>query len=218
MKPIRGIIFDMDGVLIDTVGFWADAEREVFSALGVRVTTDLAAITSGMTTAEVTDFWFERFPWDSPSKPAVEEKVISAVARRIREEGRAIPGACEWVRACGERGWKVGLATNSPRCLIPEVLRRLNLEDKFDAVISAEEVESGKPDPAIYRRALEKLGLGAEEAVVVEDSLTGAAAGVAAGCQTFLLGTDEPPIGDEKTDFFPISDFESLAAQVQLRK
>jgi sugar-phosphatase len=88
----KAVIFDMDGVVIDTTGFWTDAEREVFGSLGVEVTDELAALTAGMSTTQVTEFWYERFPWEEPGKDEVEQGVVDRVGELIDLKGQAIVG------------------------------------------------------------------------------------------------------------------------------
>ena len=87
-NKIKAIIFDMDGVIIDSEGIWKRAEKEVFSAVGVKLSDDLCKITETMTTAEVTKFWFNKQPWENKSLSEIENGVIERVAtfnKRRRE-------------------------------------------------------------------------------------------------------------------------------------
>lgn len=183
----KAVIFDMDGVVIDTTEFWTDAEREVFGSVGVEVTDELAVLTAGMSTTQVTEFWYERFPWEEPCKDEVEQGVLDRVGELIDLNGQSIVGFFELLKDIRIRGLKVGLATNSPRTLVDKVLRRLGLQEAFDAVVSFNEVEEAKPNPEVYLKCLAQLSVDPGEAVIVEDSATGVEAGLAAGCRVLHL-------------------------------
>lgn len=87
---IRTAIFDMDGLLIDSEPFWKEAECVTFSSLGVVMDESLTKLTQGMTTTEVTDFWFSRNPWSSPPKEQIKQRVIETVISRIMSHGQAL--------------------------------------------------------------------------------------------------------------------------------
>ncbi len=95
---LKAVIFDMDGVLVDSEGFWAKAEMEVFSSYGVQITDDLAAQTKYMTTKEVTEFWYERFPWGNLDVPALEQEVVSRVIELIQLEECVMSGVQEFIK------------------------------------------------------------------------------------------------------------------------
>lgn len=183
----KAVIFDMDGVVIDTTGFWADAEREVFGEVGVDVTEELARQTAGMSTTQVTEFWYEKFPWEAISKDDVEQGVVARVGELIDSKGKVIEGFYELLEAIRCRGLKVGLATNSPRALVHKVLRKLGRQEAFDAIVSFDDVKEAKPNPEVYLKCLAQLSVDPGEAIIVEDSATGVEAGLAAGCRVLHL-------------------------------
>ena len=92
---MKAIIFDMDGVLIDSEPFWKEAEKQVFSSVGVKVTHELSQITAGMTTAEVTQFWYDHKPWRSKSLEKVETEVVDLVEEFILHHGKPMAGVFE---------------------------------------------------------------------------------------------------------------------------
>lgn len=195
---IKAVIFDMDGVVIDTTGFWTDAEKVVFGEVGVEVTEELAAQTAGMSTTQVTEFWYEKFPWDEPGKDEVEQKVVDRVGEWIDSKGQAIEGFFDLLEDIQSRGLKVGLATNSPRILVDKVLRKLGLREAFDVVVSFDDVEEAKPSPEVYLKCLAQLSVEPREAIIIEDSETGVEAGLAAGCRVFHL--TQNAIGSDADD------------------
>jgi mannitol-1-/sugar-/sorbitol-6-/2-deoxyglucose-6-phosphatase len=187
-NKIEAVIFDMDGVIIDSEEIWKKAEHEIFSSVGVKLTDEFCKITEAMTTREVTNFWFNKYPWKSKSLKEVENSVIEYVACLIKEEGKAIKGIEEFVKKLKAKGYRIGLATNSPSCLIPVVLEKLALDKYFDATSSAEHEMDGKPSPDVYLTTAEKLNIKPENCIAIEDSHSGIMAAKNAGMKTVILG------------------------------
>lgn len=166
-------IFDMDGLLIDSEPFWKEAEKAVFTSLGVEVTDDLAEKTATMTTREVTEFWYSFHPWSELSLEQAESAVIHKVEALISERGHELTGVTNLLVFLNEKGVKVGLSTNSPYPLVPVILNKLGIAHYFDAVSSADDVSNGKPSPDVYLSTLHKLGADAENCIDFEDSHSG---------------------------------------------
>lgn len=150
MTTKKAIIFDMDGVIIDSEKYWKQAEYEVFTSLGVKVTNEDSEMTKSMTTSEVTKFWYGKCPWENKDLNIVEQMVVSRVIEFIETEDCQINGVKSFIEKLKTNNYKIGLATNSPHRIIPVVLNKLGISHLFDSVISAEFEEKGKPDPAIY--------------------------------------------------------------------
>lgn len=205
----KAVIFDMDGVLIDSEHLWQKAEFEIFSSLGVIVTDDLAAITKTMTTKEVTEFWKSRFSWEDISLQQVEELVISRVIELIKNENCEIKGIRNFIKKIKDQGYKIGLATNSPYKIIPFVLEKLKLTQYFDAISSSDFEINGKPDPSVYLTTCAKLDVNPMHCVAVEDSYSGMLAAKRAG-MTIVAFTN----GNNNTDLriaeFIIQNFEQV--------
>lgn len=178
---MKAIIFDMDGVIIDSERFWQQAEQEVFSSLGVLVTEEFSAETRSMTTEEVARFWYEKYPWQSEQLQQVEHRVVSRVIELIEKEDCAIKGIKTFIERHRKKGFKIGLATNSPQRIIPVVLNKLGITHLFDAVSSAEFEEKGKPHPAVYITTAQKLNVAPAHCFAIEDSHTGMLAATNAG-------------------------------------
>ncbi|AWM14350.1 hexitol phosphatase HxpB [Flavobacterium sediminis] len=180
-KDNKAVIFDMDGVIIDTENIWKQAEEEVFSSLGVKVSEAYTKITQSMTTAEVTQFWYEKFPWQQTSLQEVEQRVVSRVVELIQSETCLIKGVKVFIERLKSENYKIGLATNSPYAIIPIVLEKLKITHLFDTISSAEFEKNGKPDPAIYITTAKKLGVKPKNCFVIEDSYSGMLAAKNAG-------------------------------------
>ena len=175
------VIFDMDGVIVDTEKFWTKAEEEVFSSLGVILDDKSCQLTRTMTTREVTEFWFSKFPWKGKNHQEVEQMVIDRVIEFIKTEDCAIDGIKSTIDKLKFMGLKIGLATNSPSEVIPAVLAKLELNDSFDFTWSAEFEKYGKPHPDVYLAVSKNLGEPAHKCIAIEDSESGIQAAKKAG-------------------------------------
>jgi sugar-phosphatase len=183
----RAAIFDMDGTLVDSECYWRVAEQQVFGSVGIHITDEMSAVTAPMTPRQVTEHWYRHQPWPDPSFERMEAAVVERVAEQLREECAALPGAREALALCASLGWRVALASNSPAALCRLVLERLDLATQFSEVVSADDVEVGKPDPAIYLLAARRLGVDPVECLAFEDSPTGARAAIAAGMRVVAI-------------------------------
>jgi len=210
----KAIIFDMDGVLIDSEKYWKQAEYEVFTSLGVKVTNEDSELTKSMTTSEVTKFWYGKYPWENKDFNIVEQMVISRVIEFIESEDCQMNGVKSFIEKLKINNYKIGLATNSPNRIIPVVLNKLDISHLFDAILSAEFEKKGKPDPAIYNKAAQKLNTRPEDCVVIEDSYTGMLAAKNAGMTViaYTNGNKEInyDIADYKLDCFESNEFELI--------
>lgn len=215
MTKSKAVIFDMDGVIIDSEKFWKQAENEIFTSLGVDVTKEFSQLTKSMTTSEVTKFWYNKYPWQDIELNVAEQMVISRVITLIETEQCHINGVTAFIEKLKANGYKVGLATNSPNVIIPAVLDKLNIAHLFDTISSAEFEEKGKPDPAIYYSTAKKLNIEPENCIAIEDSHAGMLAAKAAGMTVvaFTNGNKEVifEIADYKIDSFYDFNIEKLS-------
>lgn len=213
---IEAVIFDMDGVIIDSEEIWKRAENEIFSSVGVKLSDELCKITEAMTTSEVTSFWFEKYPWENKSLEEIEHGVINRVAHLIAEEGKAIDGIEKLIKNLKAKGYKIGLATNSPSCLIPVVLEKLALDKYFDATSSAEHETEGKPSPFVYLSTAKKLNVKPENCIAIEDSDSGLLAAKKAGMRAVVINANnldnkKIEIADYKINDYNKFDFSFLS-------
>ncbi len=180
MGEAIAVIFDMDGVLIDSEPDWQALEVEVLGALGVPLTPALAETTTGLRVDEVVAHWRARHPFEG-STGAISDRISMGVASRVRASGEALPGALELLTAIRAAGVPLGLATSSSSHLIDAVVGRLELDGIFDAVVSGPEAVKGKPDPEIYTLCAQRLGVSPIQCVAVEDSVAGVRSARSAG-------------------------------------
>lgn len=177
---IEAIIFDMDGLLIDSEPLWRIAETRAMNAIGVPMVEEDGFLTMGLRTDEVVEFWYARYPWQETSKREVEGAITGNVIALIQERGEALPGAIEAVAAARAAGFRVGLASSSAMEIIEAVLIRIGLRSEFDVLQSAEHEPYGKPHPAVYIECARQLGVAPDRCLALEDSPAGVLAAKAA--------------------------------------
>lgn len=201
LKNKKAVIFDMDGVLVESEAIWKQAEYEVFSSLGVSVTEENSSYTQSLTTKEVTAFWYQKFPWKETPLSEVEEMVVRRVMELILLKDCATLGISAFIKNLKERNFKIGLATNAPEKIIPVVLKKTGTESLFDSVSSADFEEKGKPHPAIYLNTAKKLKVMPEECAVIEDSETGMEAAKKAGMSVIAYTNGKNTVSLQWADY-----------------
>lgn len=188
---LQAVIFDMDGLIIDSEPFWKQAEFSVFSALGCEVTDKDQRLTARLTTQAVTEFWYDKSPWLHPPKHQAEQSVIDEVEIMLKNQCQAKPGFFEALGLCHDLDLKIGLASNAPLRLCHTVAQTLNCIDLFDCILSSENVQTQKPAPDIYLQAVKRLNVSPKFALALEDSISGAKAAKAAGLK--VIGIPSNP-------------------------
>jgi sugar-phosphatase len=171
LSQFDAILFDMDGVLVDSEPLWKIAMEEVFTALGSKLTKTDFQKTVGMRIDQVILFWKDIEGWKEQVQD-IEYQIIERMVALIREEGQALPGVQDTVMHFNKIK-KVGLASSSPKKLIDSVLLKTQLNPFFHGVFSAENEPFGKPHPAVYLTAANQLGVNPNRCLVIEDSLNG---------------------------------------------
>lgn len=191
------VIFDMDGLLIDSEPFWQAAEKKTFNTVGIELTDDMCLRTMGRRTDEVVAYWYNRYPWQGKDLKTVELEIVHNVKERIEHLGTAMDGVYETLELLKNHRVRMGLASSSPMELIETALQKLEIIDYFQVIHSAVEEEQGKPHPAVYLTAAGRLNARPGDCVVLEDSPAGVQAGKDAGMR--VIAIPEPgQYGDER--------------------
>lgn len=167
------VIFDMDGVLIDSEPLWKIAMEEVFRSVGSVLTKQDFQKTVGLRLDEVISFWHRHEGLKNVSPKDVEGQIVLKMVELIQAHPHPLTGVLETLSYLKEKKRKIGLATSSYEILINTVLKALKIRHCFDVTHSAEHENYGKPHPAVYITVAERLGVDPLRCLVIEDSLNG---------------------------------------------
>lgn len=202
MSP-KAVIFDMDGVIIDSEPIWRKAEKEAFKVYSIILTDDMCRSTAGLRLMQVIEHWQKRFGFDDEAKNNLFKTVHARVIEIINVEGKAFDGLNELLEKIKNKGIKIALASGSSKLIIETVLEKLGIKKYFDAVCSGDEVECGKPHPQIFINTAKLLNVTVEDCMVIEDSRNGVLAAKAAQMKVIAMPED-----DVKSDIvFSLADY-----------
>jgi HAD superfamily hydrolase (TIGR01509 family) len=187
----EAVVFDLDGILLDSESVWGEAKRQVTEEAGGHWRPDAIREMMGMSSVE-----WSRYLHDHLDVPIAPEKINDAVVERMtalyRERLPLLPGGVEAVRSLAQR-WPLAVASSSNRPVIDLALELAGIADAFAATVSSEEVASGKPAPDVYLEAARRLGVAPDACVAVEDSTNGIRAADAAGMRVIAVPNHEFP-------------------------
>ncbi|WP_346053315.1 HAD family phosphatase [Amycolatopsis dongchuanensis] len=182
---MEAVVFDLDGVLVDSERTWDEVRRHVVAEHGGRWTEEATRAVQGMSTPEWARYLVEELGAKlTPERLA--EVVVDEMARRYADGPPVLPGAPETVRAVGER-YPVAIASSSPPVLIKAFLEATGLTGLVRVAVSSEQVAAGKPAPDVYLKAAEQLAVRPETCAAVEDTTNGLRAAMAAGMAVYAV-------------------------------
>ena len=195
---IKAVVFDLDGVLIDSEPVWEQVRRGLVTERGGHWAADAQRRLMGMSTPEWARYLSEDLGVGLPPGE-VAALVTERMAARYREHIPLLPGAADAVRRLAAR-WPLGLASSAPAVLIETVLQAAGLRPDFQVTMSTEQVPHGKPAPDIYLAVVGRLGVEPSDAAAVEDSSNGLRSAAAAGLRVIAVPRPEfPPDPDALT-------------------
>ncbi|WP_371402829.1 HAD family phosphatase [Kribbella sp. NBC_00662] len=189
------VVFDLDGVLIDSEPLWDDVRRGVVASAGRDWPADATEALQGMSTPEWSAYLTDVVGVPGPAED-VAARVIDGMVARYRSELPLLPGAVDVVQRLAS-SWPLGLASSSPRRLIDTVLGSARLTEHFRVTVSTEEVGAGKPSPAVYNEVVRRLGVDGSRVVAVEDSSNGLRSASAAGLRVIAVPNANYPPQDD---------------------
>lgn len=183
---IKAVVFDLDGLLIDSEPVWFRARAEMFGRFGLEWTDADQKRLMGVSTATWIEYLTKKLQGRMSSTEIAEESLSKMVSYYRAGEVPLMPGAGQALEACAGR-YKLGLASGSPRVLIDAALSGATWQLFFSEMLSSDEVNRGKPAPDAYLEIMRRMGVASKETVVIEDSGNGILAGKAAGVRVIAV-------------------------------
>jgi sugar-phosphatase len=184
---ITTVLFDMDGLLLDTEPLWGDSMLRIAQKHKIPITAARFKETTGLRIYEVTDHWAIHYPWLGDSPRQVADEILEDIIASSKTSARVLNGVENALKLLKQHNYKIGLASSSPRHMIDELVGHFGLTPYFDVITSADEVEMGKPHPAVFLKCAAWLGSNPRECMVLEDSVNGMIAGKAARMKVIVV-------------------------------
>ena len=192
---IEGVVFDLDGVLLDSEQVWDDAREQLARERGGRWHDRAQRDMMGMSSREWSRYMHETIGLPEPPEQ-INAEVVERLIARYHDHLPVLRGAREAVERLAAR-WPLGLASSSNRELIDLALRLLGVSELFEATVSCEEVARGKPAPDVYLEAARRLGVEPTAAAAIEDSHNGILSAKAAGMRVIAIPNRHFPPDEE---------------------
>ena len=195
-RVIKAVVFDLDGVLVDTEHVWDEVRRGLVTERGRPYTAETQRAMMGMSSAEWSRYLHESVGL-AERPEAINAEVVRRMLARYEVDLPVVAGAVEVVRTLATRGLSLAVASSSNRTLIDAVLARLGLVDAFDATVSSEEVAYGKPSPDVYLEAARRIGVEPPACMAIEDSTSGIRSANTAGMHVVAVPNSRYPPDEE---------------------
>lgn len=174
------VIFDMDGLLIDSEPIWQEATTEIFNTKNLHISLAQYESTTGLRTAEFLEHWFDHFELDKANLPQWQSWLYELVISKIKNKGTVMPGVDYIINFFASRNYKMGVASSSPMQLIDCVIDMIGMRKNLQAITSAEDLPFGKPNPQVYINCAAALNSKSIDCICFEDSINGMIAAKAA--------------------------------------
>jgi sugar-phosphatase len=177
---LNTVIFDVDGLLIDSEPLWNQAAEEVLRNYGVNLTEEQYKSTTGLRTKEFVQWWFSYYQIGEQEHSRAEKKIVQTVLTKIEDHAKIMPGLGYIFDFFYKKQFKIGLATSSPQELIDLVIKMTGIGAYLNATSSAEDLPYGKPHPQVYLNCAAKMDVAPTACICFEDSFNGMIAAKAA--------------------------------------
>lgn len=203
------VIFDMDGLLIDSEPLWHEAADEVLPRFYIKLTQQQHLSSTGMRTREFLEWWFKQYKVSLTHVDEGCELILKSVIGKVQERGKAMPGLEHIFNYFIQRQYKIGLASSSPMELIDVVVQKLGIGNYLQAICSASELPYGKPHPLVYLNCAAELKSEPTSCICFEDSFNGLIAAKAARMKCVVV----PSLHDSKDLRFNAADLKISSLQ-----
>lgn len=196
------VIFDMDGLLIDSEPLWKEAADELFAGYGFHLSLQQYEKTTGLRTKEFLAYWFSKFKLPGDDINKAESIIVNRVIDLVKQKGRPMPGVQYIFNFFKTHNFNIGLATSSGPDLIDVVVDILEIRPYLKAISSASSLAYGKPHPEVYLNCAEKLAVLPDRCICFEDSYNGMIAAKAARMKCIIV----PSAADNKKPIWGAAD------------
>ncbi len=216
---IKGVVFDLDGVIIDSEPLWKIAEKKVFKTVGIELTTDMCRQTTGLDNMSTVRYWNAFRPWKNKTPEQVAYEIYDEVRSLILQLDKPKKGVIKIIELFSDLSIPLAVASSSDMKIIDTALEKIKLRDKFAAIHSSEFEEFGKPHPAVYISAAGLLHVKPENCLAFEDSFFGSLAAKSARMKVVAVLENEEYTGSrfdftdlkiKSLDSFGMHEFEIL--------
>ena len=184
---INTVLYDMDGLLLDTEPLWGESMLRIAQKHNIEITRERFKETRGLRIYEVTEYWSRKYPWQGKDYLGVADEILDDIIALSKLRGSVLTGVENSLKMFKENGFKIGLASSSPSRMINALVEHFSIHHYFDCITSADAVELGKPNPAVFLHCAESLNSSPRECVVLEDSINGMIAGLAARMKVIVV-------------------------------
>lgn len=197
LTGIKGIIFDLDGTMIDSMWMWRDIDLAFMGERNLPFTDDLERAIEGMSFRETAQYFIQTYQLKETAEELMQIWIEMAI-HKYQYEVLPKPGLITFLQEMKRRGIRMGIATSNARTLLDAAANAHCLYDYMDAVLTANEVERGKPAPDVFLAVSEKIGIPPAQCLVFEDIVQGIRAGLAAGMKVCAISDDYSVAQDEE--------------------
>jgi HAD superfamily hydrolase (TIGR01509 family) len=177
---IKAVIFDMDGLLIDSEPLWEKTVLGTYKQLGINITPTIHNYMKGRRSIENAQYLYEMQPWEGPTPQQVSDQIIDEVVQLVKSKGKLMPGVDHAIQVCKQASLPIAIASSSPARLIDAVVDQLKIREHFNHIYSAQFEPFGKPHPGVFIKVAQHFKVAPSNCLVFEDSLSGVLAAKAA--------------------------------------
>lgn len=186
---IKAVIFDMDGLLINSEPLWKQAADEILQKFNVKLTSKQYDLTTGLRTKEFITHWFHHFQLPEHLQPEAVDDIINLVKAKVKDHPSFMPGVQYIIEYFLKKQYSIGIATSSPKSLADMVIDLIGIRSILGAVSTAEHLPYGKPHPQVYINCAAALMVPATDCLCFEDSFNGMIAAKAARMKCVVVPT-----------------------------
>ena len=184
---INTVLYDMDGLLLDTEPLWGVSMLRVAEKHKIPITRERFKETTGLRIYEVTGHWAIHYPWEGKNAREVADEILDDIIASSKASAGVLKGVEKSLKLLKKHNYKLGLASSSPKHMIDALVDHFDLVKYFDVITSADAVELGKPHPAVFLHCAASLGSKPNQCLVLEDSVNGMIAGKAARMKVVVV-------------------------------